>query len=109
MDARQQRHLAGTPLAENAYDLQKSRPRLLALSHASKIETWTFEAAKAAGLLRQDDVQLQDLLPAVAFDTDRHRIVVDRDVLADHLDQVSLQLRQVGRPVFAAIVCNQDL
>jgi hypothetical protein len=39
MDARQQRHLAGTPLAENAYDLQKSRPRFLALSHASKIET----------------------------------------------------------------------
>jgi len=40
---------------------------------------------------------------------DRYRIVVDGDVFSDHLDQIPLQLRQVGRPITHAKLSVQGI
>ena len=56
-------------------------------------------------LVGQHDIQLEDLLPAVALDADRDRVVVDRHVLADDLEQLLLQQRRS----WATRICRRSL
>src|SRR5690606_20493658 len=59
--------------------------------------------------IRQGDVEFQDGATALVFQRHMHLVLLDLDVLADHLDQFLLQCRQVVRlAALAALVGDDD-
>ena len=58
--------------------------------------------------IRQGDVQLQDRAAALVFQGDLNLVRFDVDVLADHLDQLLLQGRQVVRLAALATFVGND-
>jgi len=59
---------------------------------------------------RQGDVQLKNRATALVFQLDMHIIAADVHILADHLEQLFLQGRQVVRfAALAALVRHDDL
>jgi len=61
--------------------------------------------------IRQRDIQLQHFEIAFTFDLHLHRLVTDLHILAQHLEQVLLQLRKIFGMIdpIAAAMGNDDL
>src|SRR3989338_583683 len=77
---------------------------------ALKAAIWSGFACGYGLTVRQGDIEFQDGTAALVFQSNLHLIRIDIHVLADHLDQLLLQGRQVVRlAALAALVGDDDL